>query len=86
MEWRLTATTLFCQEVKKWVPVVVYKEGKISCGFFRRQEGEKKNGRVLPCSGPQDCSLCQAYREDVFQRNDPMPEGKEGGYEEKLST
>lgn len=86
MEWRLTATTLFCKEVQKWVPVMVYKEGKTNCGFFKRQGGYKKNGRLLPCSGPQDCLLCQAYREDVFRRNDQMSKGEEWQYEEKLST
>ena len=86
MEWRLTATTLFCKEVQKWVPVMVYKEGKTSCGFFRRQGGHKSNGQLLPCSGPQDCFVCQAYREDVFRRNDQMLKGRERQHEEKLST
>ena len=84
MGWRLTATTLFCRQVKKWVPVMVYKDGKTNCGFFRRQGRHKNDGRLLPCSGPQDCLLCAAYRDDVFRRNGQMVKEKEGQDEEKL--
>ena len=83
MEWRLTATTLFCEEIRKWVPVMVYREGKTGCGFFKRQGGHKNNGRMSPCSGPQDCFLCASYREDVFRRNGHRIEEKERLDEEK---
>jgi len=76
MEWRLTATTLFCDQVRRWVPIMVYKEGKTQCGFFRRQGGHQNNGQLLPCAGPQDCSICLAYREDVFRRNGSNEERK----------
>jgi len=76
MDWRLTATTLFCDQVRKWVPIMVYKEGKAHCGFFRRQAGNNHNGHSRPCAGPQVCSLCISYREDVFRRNDSNGHGK----------
>ena len=76
MDWRLTATTLFCDQVMKWVPIMVYREGKTHCGFFRRQGGHKiNNGQLRLCAGPQDCSLCIAYQEDVFRRNGSNCEG-----------
>ena len=78
MEWRLTATTLFCKEVQKWVPIMVHKEGRTTCGFFRRQESHKNNGHLLPCSGPQGCRVCAAYQEDVFGRNCRKVREKEG--------
>ena len=85
MEWRLTATTLYCREVQKWVPIMVYKEGGAHCGFFKRQGGHRNNGRLLPCSGPQGCSLCAAYKEDVFRRNGQKIK-EERQDEEKLPT
>ncbi len=83
MDWRLTATTLFCQETKKWVPVLVYRDGKTGCGFHKRQESRQGNGR-RPCSGPQRCALCAAYRQDVFQRERQPVKEKEWVDAEKL--
>ena len=67
MEWRLTATTLFCPQARKWVPILVYRDGKTGCGFYTKQAKRFSNGR-LPCSGPGDCAICTGYREDVFRR------------------
>ena len=86
MEWRLTATTLFCREVQKWVPIMVYREGKTTCGFFKRQEAHKTNGQLLPCPGPPACSLCAAYRADVFGRNGQEVKEKEWPDEKRLDA
>ncbi len=83
MDWRLTATTLFCEEVRKWVPVLVYRDGRTGCGFYKRQESRLRNG-ALPCSGPQRCSLCAMYREDVFRRDGQQVKKKEWADEEKV--
>jgi hypothetical protein len=70
MNWKLTATTLFCDSVKRWVPILVFKEGRAHCGyFFRHGASRRKNHRVPACEGPQECTLCKAYQEDVFRRN-----------------
>jgi hypothetical protein len=70
MIWKLTATTLFCDPVKRWVPILVFKDGRTHCGyFFRHGESLRKNHRVPACEGPQECTLCKAYKEDVFRRN-----------------
>jgi hypothetical protein len=69
MDWRLTATTLFCDTVRKWVPIMVYKDGKTSCGYYYRHRVVTKNsGQEFSCHGSQECSLCKAYKEDVFSR------------------
>jgi hypothetical protein len=34
MDWKITATTLFCDTVKKWVLIMVYKDGRTNCGYF----------------------------------------------------
>jgi hypothetical protein len=69
MDWRLTATTLFCDTVRRWVPVMVYKDGRTNCGFFYRHRiVTQNNPQKFSCHGPQECSLCKAYKEDVFSR------------------
>jgi hypothetical protein len=69
MDWKLTATTLFCEVVKKWVPIIVHKDGKTQCGYYHRhQVVTKEDPSGFPCHGPQGCSLCLAYKEDVFSR------------------
>lgn len=71
MAWRLTATTLYCDTVKKWVPIMVYKDGKTNCGYYYRHHVvSKKEHLKFSCHGPQGCSLCEAYKEDVFKRPD----------------
>jgi hypothetical protein len=69
MDWKITATTLFCDTVKKWVPIMVYKDGKTNCGYYyRHQVVTKENPGGFSCHGPQGCALCEAYKEDVFSR------------------
>jgi hypothetical protein len=69
MDWRLTATTLFCETLKRWVPIMVYKDGKTNCGYYyRHQVVTKGSSGLYKCHGPQGCSLCEAYKEDVFRR------------------
>ena len=68
MGWRLTATTLFCETIKKWVPVIVYKDGSAQCGYYQRHAVVLKDARHL-CQGPEGCTLCAAYKEDVFNRD-----------------
>ena len=69
MDWKLTSTTLFCDTVKKWVPIIVYKDGKTHCGYYyRHQVVTKESPGGFSCHGPQGCALCEAYKEDVFSR------------------
>ncbi len=77
MDWRLTSTTLFCEVVKKWVPIMVYQDGRVNCGYYYRHGiiGKKSN-RNYPCHGPEGCSLCKDYKEDVFQREANMGPGE----------
>ena len=69
MDWKLTATTLFCEAVEKWVPIMVYKDGRTNCGYYyRHRVVSKENPGGFSCHGPQGCSLCEAYKQDVFSR------------------
>ena len=77
MGWRLTATTLFCETAKKWVPIIVYKDGRTHCGYYYRHAIVLKDTRQL-CQGPDDCTLCTAYKEDVFRRDDRITRNPSG--------
>jgi hypothetical protein len=46
----------------------VYKDGKTHCGYYHRHAIVLKDTRRL-CHGPEGCTLCIAYKEDVFQRD-----------------
>ena len=71
MKWKLTSTTLFCDKVKKWVPIIVYGDGKTQCGYYyRHQVVAKENSGAFPCHGPQECELCKTYKQDVFSRRE----------------
>lgn len=73
MDWRITATTLFCDQIKKWVLIMVYKDGKTNCGYYyRHRVVSKENPGNFTCHGPQECPLCKAYKEDVFSREGLM--------------
>ena len=81
MDWRVTATTLFCDVLKRWVPIMVFRDGKTHCGYFyRHQMVSRKGGQGFPCHGPEQCSLCAAYQQDVFQREGPS--GSKAGSKE----
>ena len=70
MDWRVTSTTLFCKTLKTWVCILVYRDGKTQCGYFRRRAGSRhEKPRDFPCHGPTECPLCDAYKEDVFRRD-----------------
>jgi len=48
---------------------MVYKDGRTNCGYhYRHQIVAKDSGGPFKCHGPQGCRLCEAYKEDVFQR------------------
>ncbi|MEI9476116.1 MAG: hypothetical protein WCO26_06040 [Deltaproteobacteria bacterium] len=69
MDWRLTAATLFCETIKRWVPIIVYKDGRTHCGYYHRHAIVMKDKRHLSgCHGSEGCDMCRVYKEDVFQR------------------
>ncbi len=75
MDWRLTATTLFCEVVKRWVPILVYPDGRTQCGYYHRHGIVFKDRKLLlECHGPDGCGLCKAYKEDIFQREGQSPD------------
>jgi len=70
MGWKVTATKLFCDIVKEWVTIIVYRDGTTKCGYYERHFGDKgaNNAREVQCL--KKCTLLNAYKEDVFQRGE----------------
>jgi hypothetical protein len=60
MGWKVTATKLFCDIVKQWVTILVYHDGTTKCGYYERHPRESQ------CL--ERCTVVDAYKEDVFQR------------------
>ena len=61
-DWQLTATTIFCDDMKDEVTIIVYKDGKIKCtGYdtFSKQNPKASNKNNQECRGP----VCQRMEE-----------------------
>jgi hypothetical protein len=79
MKLKVLFTTRYCDVVKEWVSILVYKDGTTKCAYFSKyistesiQKGKKtqsKKGTV--CKGPP-CALCNSYKEEVFNRYDKV--------------
>ncbi|MFO7837994.1 MAG: hypothetical protein R6X08_00665 [Desulfosalsimonadaceae bacterium] len=68
MDWKLTATKLYCDTVDQWITVIVYKDGSVKCSYYERKTASAKGRGRAPCSGYDKCPVLSSYREDVFQR------------------
>ncbi len=76
MKWQVLFTTRFCDVVKDWVSILVYKDGTAKCAYFSkyiatestRKEKRTQSKKTMVCKGPS-CSLCTAYKEEVFRRD-----------------
>jgi hypothetical protein len=70
-DWKLTATTVFCEEINDEVTIMVYKDGKTRCTGYdafsknalKSSGGKAKN--TVGCSGPV-CSRVAAYKDKLF--------------------
>jgi hypothetical protein len=80
VDWKVTATTTYCDAVDANVTIMVYKDRSTKCvGYRKFCEGltkdranilEKKGrtlGRKLCCEG-RDCSRVLMFRDEVFSK------------------
>jgi len=70
VDWKLTATKLFCESAEKWVTIIVYSNGSTKCGYYQRHLAKGGGGSKGNCHFQGTCQLMEEYREDVFQRAD----------------
>lgn len=70
-DWKLTATTIFCEDMNDEVTIIVYKDGKTRCTGYDLYTGLKadaNNKKVLngiECNGPV-CHRVAAYKDKLF--------------------
>ena len=74
VNWRITATTIYCDAVAAEVTLMVYRDGSTRCSGYQlhhnasHKVAEGKNSppqRQLDCEGP-GCSRAIQYRDKLF--------------------
>ena len=77
VNWKITATTIYCDAVGDEVTLMVYKDGAVKCTGYKKyyetsretmnlvKERSKQLNRKLECEGPRCCRAIQ-YRDKLF--------------------
>ena len=77
VDWQITATTIYCDDVDDEVTVIVQRDGSVRCvGFARYGKPDKDTAgllkqksrqlqRQLKCAGPE-CSRVTDYRDRLL--------------------
>ena len=69
-DWKMTATTIFCDDMNDEVTIMVYKDGKTRCTgydlFIKLNAGVKRKRELtdIECNGPV-CHRVTAYKEKL---------------------
>lgn len=74
MDWKVTATKLYCDVEGLWVTIMVYADGNVKCGRRERKVASGQNRGQVLCPGDEKCIVMTSYKEDVFQRERQNPE------------
>ena len=66
MKWQVLFTTRFCDVVKDWVSILVYKDGTAKCAYFskyiaNRNTGKEKENSKQENNGVQGSFLFLVY-------------------------
>ena len=76
-DWKITAATIYCEDIDDEVTVIVQRDGGVRCiGFDRCRDADKSTaelmkkksrrlGRQLKCTG-LECPRIVQYRERLF--------------------
>lgn len=78
VNWKVTATTIYCDAVDEDVTLMVYKDATAKCVAYNNKYSKpgkeiskllekrgQKLGRKLRCEGP-DCPRVTGYRDKLF--------------------
>ncbi len=77
VDWEVTATTIYCEDVEDEVTVIVYGDGTVKCSGHEKytkptKETEKEiktknktRGKKISCSG-KDCPRAMQYRNKLM--------------------
>jgi hypothetical protein len=82
VDWKVTATTIYCDAVDANVTIMVYKDQSTKCVGYRRfgesltkdrakilEKKGRRLGRKLRCEGPE-CSRVMMFRDELFVKED----------------
>ena len=82
VDWKVTATTIYCDAVDEEVTLMVYQDGSAKCTGYKKHgkfskevQSEKRSKRLkqqTKCDGPECYRLIQ-YKDKLFSE-----EGKKG--------
>jgi hypothetical protein len=70
-DWKLTVTTIFCEEMHDEVTIMVYKDGRARCTGYDvfsknvSKSSKRKGKEKFECSGPV-CLRVAAYKDKIF--------------------
>jgi hypothetical protein len=82
VDWKVTATTIYCEAVGDEVTLLVYKDGSVKCiGYSKYGEPSKEVARLMEEKGRQlrrqlKCESPECYR--VIQYRDELFAGESG--------
>jgi len=78
VDWKVTATTIYCDAVDADVTIMIFKDWAMKCTAYEKygqsiargtarmfKEKGKKLGKELRCEGPE-CSRVIAYRDKLL--------------------
>ncbi|MDD4873981.1 MAG: hypothetical protein PHE15_03280 [Dehalococcoidales bacterium] len=71
VNWHITATTIYCEDMDYEVTIMVYKDGRTKCTGYdisSKQEAKpsgKKEKNKPECSGPE-CRCVKEYRDKLL--------------------
>ncbi len=77
VNWKITATTIFCDAIDDEATLIVFKDGTAKCAAYLKygspdretarllSEKGKRTARQLKCEGPE-CFRLKQYRDRLF--------------------
>ena len=85
VDWKITATAIYCDAVDAEVTIMIYKDGTVKCSGYKKYSESitretarilktkgKKLGRKLKCEG-LDCLRVTGYKDKIFAEEKAKP-------------
>jgi hypothetical protein len=77
--WKITATTLYCEDIGEDVTIMLYKDGTVKCTganntgnagqakAARLRDRSKEHGREMACLSPGPCAMTSCFDAEIRQ-------------------
>ena len=63
VDWKVTATTLFCEDIGTDVTIMLYSDGTLKCTGAARAHFNNKGGQG--CKSPGPCAMTECMQADL---------------------